>query len=62
MNRKPYLWLLGSILAAFSGWAAGATEWADLIAVGMLPVFIGQLASILLAWLGPTPVKPKGDK
>jgi len=58
---NSYLYLLASILVAFGGWAAGAQSWHELLTIGMLPVFIGQVASIIIAWLGKSPVKINGQ-
>lgn len=57
--KKSYIWLIASIAIAFGGWAVNAASWAELLAVGMLPTFIAQIGSVLVAWLGESPLKPK---
>jgi hypothetical protein len=54
---KSYLYLLAAIFIAFGGWAASAQTWSQLLSIGMLPIFIGSLGSIIVAWLGQSPVK-----
>jgi hypothetical protein len=44
---------------AFSGWAITGESWSALLSVKMLPLFILQIGSILLAWIGESPLKPK---
>ena len=60
MTKKSLWWLVASILIAFAGWASVAKAWSELLTVQMLPAFIGQVGSIIIAWLGVSPLHGTG--
>lgn len=57
--QKSLIYLGASFLMAFGGWAVNAASWGELLAVSMLPQFFFQIGSILIAWIGESPIIKK---
>ena len=56
---KSYIYLFASIGIAVAGWAYGQGPWGELLSRAYLPVIIGQICSILIAWAAPSDDHPE---
>lgn len=48
--------LIGSLLIALSSWGSGFTSWKEAFQVGHVFNLLGIVGSVVLAWLGRSPI------
>jgi len=51
--------LLASLLIAVGSWGSGFGNWQQLREVSNVFSLLGVVGSVVLAWLGKSPIKPK---
>jgi len=51
--------LLASLLIAVGSWGSGFGNWQELKEISNVFSLLGVVGSVVLAWLGKSPIKPK---
>ena len=51
--------LVASLLIAIGSWGSGFSNWQQLREVPNVFSLLGVIGSVVLAWLGRSPIKPK---
>ncbi len=51
--------LLASLLIAIGSWGSGFSNWQQLREVSNVFSLLGVVGSVVLAWLGKSPIKPR---
>ena len=59
--KVSYTVLAASLLIALASWGSGFDNWEQLKEIANVFSLLGVVGGVFLAWLGKSPIKPKGE-